>query len=116
MLLFRFLRTPPRFLAFIDHCLIIEAIFTNHRRGNRFSSVHVGQYLLHQELVGGVGAAGVVGATGTVGGMGAAEATGGVGAMGATGAYLLATARKDDRNTEELWEQRELWEAQELYI
>ena len=39
-----------------------------------------GQYLLHQELVGGVGAEGAVGATGAVG------PTGAVGAAGATGA------------------------------
>ncbi len=39
--------------------------FLKIRRSNQ--RLHVGQYLLHQELVGGVGAAGAVGATGAVG-------------------------------------------------
>ena len=37
-----------------------------HAIGN--GRLHVGQYLLHQELVGGVGAAGAAGPTGAVGG------------------------------------------------
>ncbi len=51
-----------------------------------------GQYLLHQELVGGVGVAeavgapGAVGAAGAIGAVGAAGATEAVGAAGATGA------------------------------
>ncbi len=60
--------------------------------------LHVGQYLLHQELVGGVGGAGAVGATGAAGAVGATGAAGAMGAVGATGALELR----------ELWEQREL--------
>ncbi len=42
--------------------------------------LHIGQYLLHQELVGATGVMGAVGAMGVVG------ATGATGAVGATGA------------------------------
>ncbi len=48
--------------------------------------LHVGQYLLHQELVRGVGDAGAMGAVGAVCGMGATGSVGGVGAAGDAGA------------------------------
>ncbi len=85
-----------------DHC---DMEYVLHR-------LHVGQYLLHQELVGGVGAAvamggysstgmgvkgttGAVGATlakGAAGAMGTAVATGAAGATGAVGATGVAGA------------------------
>ena len=37
--------------------------------GHFHKRLHVGQYLLHQELVGGVGGAGALGATGVAGGL-----------------------------------------------
>ena len=67
--------------------------------------LHVGQYLLHQELVGsveGAGATGAVGAAGATGAVGATGATGAAGTEGATGAGV------------ELWELQELWEQPEL--
>ena len=63
--------------------------------------LHVGQYLLHQELVRGVGDAGAMGAVGAVCGMGATGSVGGVGAagdagaMGATGAPALREVLPD---------------------
>ena len=71
-------------MTFSDHtCYFLGSVTQNPNR------LHVRQYLLHQELVGCVGAAGDVGATGAVG---AAEATGAVGAAGATGAVGAAGA------------------------
>ena len=57
-----------------------------------FRRLHVGQYLLHQELAGAMGATGAVGAMGATG---AAGAMGGVGATGATGAVGAAGATGD---------------------
>ncbi len=54
--------------------------------------LHFGQYVLHQELVGGDGAAGAMEAAGDTGAVGATGAAGTTGAVGVTGAMGAAGA------------------------